>query len=221
MIVILRHYFDFLQLPSNPTRGIKVRGIQRMVAKDLLSTDRLYSIYENIEVSEQSPQQQRNKVIIGLIVFQGLDNSDLEALEIDDIQLKTGTVRIKGRTKKNERRIALQSIQMIDLYEYLQTIRPQLLKQKEQPTQQLLLPSNKGNSLSNVLIRIANEIRRQNEDISDLKQLRQSVIANWIKQHNVREAQYLAGHRYISSTEKYQQHNLDELKEEVERFFPV
>jgi len=35
-----------------------------------------------------------------------------------------------------------------------------------------------------------------------------------------RETQYMAGHRYISSTEAYQQNELEELSEEVGQYHP-
>jgi integrase/recombinase XerD len=41
------------------------------------------------------------------------------------------------------------------------------------------------------------------------------VITAWIKQHGLRKAQYMAGHRYVSSTERYNEDKLEELKKEV------
>ena len=40
-----------------------------------------------------------------------------------------------------------------------------------------------------------------------------SVIVKWLKQHNLQQVQYLAVHRYISSTESYQQNDIETLKE--------
>jgi integrase/recombinase XerD len=39
--------------------------------------------------------------------------------------------------------------------------------------------------------------------------------------YNLRQAQYLAGHRYISSTESYQQNEMEGLSEEVNQFHPL
>ena len=49
------------------------------------------------------------------------------------------------------------------------------------------------------------------------KQVRASVIVKWLKMYNLREARYLAGHRYVSSTEKYKQNDLEGLQEEVQK----
>jgi hypothetical protein len=36
-----------------------------------------------------------------------------------------------------------------------------------------------------------------------------------------REIQYLAGHRYVSCTESYLQHDMDELIEEINQYHPL
>src|SRR5690606_24381110 len=53
------------------------------------------------------------------------------------------------------------------------------------------------------------------------KQIRASVITKWLKTYNLREVQYLAGHRYISSTEGYQQNDMEGLKEEIQQFHRI
>ena len=53
------------------------------------------------------------------------------------------------------------------------------------------------------------------------KQIRASVITHWLSQYNIREVQYMAGHRYISSTERYQQDDLENLHELIESLHPI
>ena len=53
------------------------------------------------------------------------------------------------------------------------------------------------------------------------KQIRASVITKWLKQYNLRETQYLAGHRYISTTEGYQQNDMEGLSEEINMYHPL
>ena len=42
-------------------------------------------------------------------------------------------------------------------------------------------------------------------------QLRQSVITEWLKEKGLRQVQYMAGHRYVSNTERYLTTNLQDL----------
>lgn len=45
-----------------------------------------------------------------------------------------------------------------------------------------------------------------------LSHLRHSVVQNWLKRHNLRQVQYMAGHRYITSTEKLLEGDYESLK---------
>ena len=60
-----------------------------------------------------------------------------------------------------------------------------------------------------------------NLSVLNAKQIRISVITEWLKMYNLREVQHLAGHRYISSTESYLQNDMEGLKEEVQQFHPL
>ena len=64
-------------------------------------------------------------------------------------------------------------------------------------------------------------IRKTNPGIQNPKQIRASVITTWLKDHNLRQVQYMAGHKYVSSTERYQANNLDNLKSKLEKFHPL
>lgn len=65
------------------------------------------------------------------------------------------------------------------------------------------------------------KLRRINLNVKDIKQIRASVITYWLKTHNIREVQYMAGHRYIPSTERYAQDNLENLHEMIESLNPI
>ena len=64
-------------------------------------------------------------------------------------------------------------------------------------------------------------LKAKHEQLLNVKQIRTSVIVKWLKQYNLREVQYKAGHRYISTTESYQQNDIEGLKEEVNQFHPL
>lgn len=65
------------------------------------------------------------------------------------------------------------------------------------------------------------KLRRINHNVKDTKQIRASVITYWLQHHNIREVQYMAGHRYISSTERYVQDDLESLQEVIETLHPI
>ncbi|MEN8119752.1 MAG: tyrosine-type recombinase/integrase [Bacteroidota bacterium] len=54
------------------------------------------------------------------------------------------------------------------------------------------------------------------------KTVRQSVITNLLKQGNdLRIVQAFAGHKYPSTTEKYRQTGIEELKAGIEKYHPL
>jgi len=48
----------------------------------------------------------------------------------------------------------------------------------------------------------------------------QVAITHWLKQYNLREVQYMAGHRYVSSTEAYPVNNMEDLRADIDQFYP-
>ena len=57
--------------------------------------------------------------------------------------------------------------------------------------------------------------------IISAKQIRSSVITEWLRKNNLRQVQYMAGHKYVSSTERYQCNNLDDLQNELQQHHPM
>ncbi|MGV7108138.1 tyrosine-type recombinase/integrase [Flavobacterium sp. U410] len=229
----LKIYFNYLQegnyRTDNPITNINIKGKVKTVLGNLLTADELEDLYYSYETKEEDLARKRNKIIIGLLVYQGLQTKELQYLKEEHIELYKGKIHIPGSTKTNGRTLELKPWQLMEMMEYLQEIRPQLLSQTHchaEPvsasTTDNLFFSNYGNTnLHNVLKKISDELKLINYNYQNAIQIRNSVIVNWLKQHNLRKTQYLAGHRYISSTERYQQDNLEELHDMVNTFHPI
>jgi site-specific recombinase XerD len=69
-----------------------------------------------------------------------------------------------------------------------------------------------------VTAQLLKHLRRINGAVKNLDQLRASVITYWVKIYDLRKAQYMAGHRYVGSTEAYKQQLLDQLQADVKKF---
>jgi integrase/recombinase XerD len=65
------------------------------------------------------------------LVYQALLPAELEMLKTTDINLEKGTVYIKGTNKTDSRELQLKPKQVMLFYEYLNGIRPKLLKGSE------------------------------------------------------------------------------------------
>jgi integrase/recombinase XerD len=59
-----------------------------------------------------------------------------------------------------------------------------------------------------------------NPKVLSARQLKASVIVHWLKLYNLRQVQYMAGHRYVSSTESFLVNEMDEMIGDIEKYHP-
>ena len=163
--------------------------------------------------------------MLSIIIYQGLTKSDLEVLKPTHINLKKGKIQIPENGRNNERTIELKVFQIIGIQEYINEIRPELLKTTGKQTAGLFTgsgtSSGTSNKLNNTFMPIRKKLRNISDEFKDMKQIRASVITNLLKHKNLREVQYFAGHRYVSSTERYLINNIEDLKKEVDKYHPL
>ena len=98
----IKHYFDYLVsvdvLVDNPASSIIIRGGKRKKLYSILSKQELENLYHNFSfpINEKLKNvnwyiaglqaYQRNKIILGLIIYQGLNPSDLGRLKLKDLK---------------------------------------------------------------------------------------------------------------------------------------
>jgi integrase/recombinase XerD len=222
-LAFLNHYFMWLvkegQMLERPTSNIHIKGIQRKHLHHVLKAEQLEALYNSFDSAD--PSGMRNKVLLGMIVYQALRVEELTNLTVADILVREGKVRINSGRKTSGRAIKLEPHQIVDLLEYMGSARKELLAQTGKSTNQLFLSSGTGSQLLNTLQYILTQLKKRNPAVKNWKQIRASVISHWITIYGLRKAQYLAGHRHISSTEEYKQQDLDELQGDIDKFHPL
>jgi site-specific recombinase XerD len=244
---ILKHYFDYLihtqQREDNPAKAIKIRGTKTKNQYPIFSKQELESIHHNYTLLEETSRnnsrnwfeksllsRQRNKTILSLMIYQGLATDEVNRLTLQDVKLKEGTLFIAGTRKSNERELALKPQQVMELMEYQLTTRAALLKSKTAASQTQLYfiaspgaasPAGKTEDGINIWKRLSQEIKTTHKKFINFRQVRASVITHWLQQYNLRQVQYMAGHRYISSTESYLSNNMEELQNDIDQYHPI
>jgi len=210
----IRHYFDYLiseqRLDYNPAANLFIRGIKRSIPAGLLerqALDDLYAAY-----CRDGAQGLRNKVLLGLLVFQALRTGELLQLQTSHVQLSKGLIEIPGNFRTEARTLKLEAGQMLPLQSYLSGLAT---------GQPLFTDAGKVSQLHNRLAVLMGDLRVMNPGVKNASQLRQSVIAEWLKIKDTRYVQHWAGHRYVSSTERYQTHQLAALQADLNRFHPL
>lgn len=218
----VRHYYNYLKtiqkVTKNPAAELFIKGAVRRIPHDLFSTEKLEEIYTGF--NQTGIVGKRNKILLGLIIYQGLNTTELSLLEPIHLRLREGKIDIPGTNQKNRRTLKLEAHQMIDLQEYVGNTRDLILAITEKETSRLFTSMGSSYNLANTLYKITKTLKKQHTDFKNLQQLRQSRIALWTKQYDIRQAQYLAGHKYVSSTERYEKTNLEDLQKELNKHHP-
>ena len=234
----IKHYFGYLALTDqaleNPTTHIQVRGIKRKILYDILSKKELESLYNSFEIPDEESNDRnqnwyttsilagkRNKVILGLMIFQGLGAQELGRLTEKDLKLREGKIYVSGSRRSNERTMKLEAHQILDIMEYTLKTRNEILQLTGKKSESLLVSAGSSEYFRSIIQKLMQRLRKQNSKVTSAKQVRTSVITHWLKIHNLRETQYMAGHRYVSSTEAYLVNDLDDLQEDIVKFHPI
>ena len=206
-------------IKNNPAETLRMRNITRKLPHDLLNKKTTEKIYK--EYPENTISEKRDKLILSLITYQALTTGDISKLKIKNINLKEAKIHIPQNGRNNPRTLNLKAFQIIPFQTYINNIRPDLLKITNKQNNRLFISSGTSNNLENTFIAIRQKLKQQHPEFKDLKQIRASIISQMLKYKNIREVQYTAGHRYVSSTERYLINNIEDLKKQVNKYHPL
>jgi len=210
----LDHPCQHLYLKDKINRAIPI--------ENLYTPEQLQSFLDNYQyrpLRNHSPKkqyiEQRNKVILSLLIYQALTTLEITQLEVENVHLEKAEIFIKSNVKNKGRTLHLKAGQILLLHQYIHETRPQL-----NPKDQTLIVNYKGHPIRpDSIIESINQPNQ--ERISPFK-IRQSVIAHLLKQGNdLRIVQVFAGHRSSASTEAYRQTGLEELKASINKHHPL
>lgn len=215
----VRHYSNYLILQGkrndNPAAGIFIKGLSRKLPINLLSVEEMEELFKQYSI--QLNVDSSKKIMLGLMIYQGLMGGELMRIESQHIKIKEGKIFIKGTKRSNERLLDLQALQITELQNYLNANK---FKEGAMFTEQKLKILSDKN-VKNRVQYMFDQLKKLNPKVINAKQIRSSVITEWLRKNNLRQVQYMAGHKYVSSTERYQTNNLDDLQNELQQHHPM
>ncbi|QHS58045.1 tyrosine-type recombinase/integrase [Chitinophaga agri] len=222
----IKVYYDYLcytgERLDHPGRNIRLRDRRSrdIQLQDLFSSRELEVLLER---KERYPLLSlRNKVLMSLLIYQGLTVSELAGLVVTDVLLEKGVVYIKRTAVTNRRELPLKPDQIGWLGIYLSAVRPGLLGGLES---EILLIGQRGKGM--VASDISKHVKRSYKGLYrgrevSAQRIRQSVIANlFIQGCDIGVVQQFAGHKYPSSTERYRQDDVYRLQSAIELYHPI
>ena len=225
----ISHYYRYEQL-DDVAYGVRVHGTEYAAPQQLLSPEELASVYEAYETREDSVYfYLTDKVVLGLIVFQGLELGELERLELRDLDLAAGTLTAPAGRLRQSRVLKLDARQVLPWREYLTSVRWRLgsVYEGEGLSERLLSPqADVRDRMHHQCKRLSARVKQQASErlgltVTKLGQLRQSRIAAWIDAYGLARAQYLSGLRSMQSVERYRRDGWDDLARQMGKFHPL
>jgi integrase/recombinase XerD len=154
------------------------------------------------------------------LIYQALRLKEVAQLRLKDIDLEAGTVYTKGMAKTLPRTLKMKPKQIMLFYKYIHEVRSKVIKEN---TSQLILNLRGGRMTADSINYLVETFKPLFPDRNlNAKTIRQSVITNLLKQKkDLRIVQVFAGHKKPSSTERYRQTGLEELKAAVMKYHPL
>lgn len=220
-LAALRTFFHFLvqqgAINANPLAEIDTPKIGQSLPK-VLSVAEVDTLLQR--PIPPTTLALRNHAMLHLLYASGLRVSELVNLPITSCNLTTCHLRILGKGNK-ERMVPFSTSTGILLGEYLEQVRPLLLKGKSSP---MLFCSNRGKAMSRY--RFWQIIRAVALQAGIAKEISPHVLRHSFATHllaggaDLRSVQMMLGHTDISTTQIYTHVDTDRLKSIHRRFHP-
>lgn len=221
----MKKYYDYLleigRREDHPCRNFFVRNQRnkQVIHQDLFSTHELEMMLEREE--RYADLQQRNQVVISLLIYQGLHSREISNLNLSNVDLDSGTIFIRATPKVSQRHLEITNKQYRLFDRYLNEGRKALLRDDNQAF--VLGKLGTRMSVDDIHYLVSTFKGLFPDRNLTPATIRQSVIANWLNEKKLplEQVQLLSGQKWISTTIKYKQVNIDEQRKLMNRFHPL
>jgi integrase/recombinase XerC len=222
----LRAFFRFLvregRSPADPTAGMPLPRTERRLPRPL-SVDDCETLIEAVDAAADRPAELRDRALLELLYGAGLRVGEAVALDVRDVDLHRGEVRVLGKGGK-ERVVPLPAAARAALGAWLDSRRhPGLLAEP------LFVSLSRGakrrrTRLGERDVRRVLSRRARRAGIADRvhpHRLRHSYATHLLDMGaDLREIQELLGHESLATTEKYTAVSAERLVEVYDRAHP-
>ena len=214
-ISTLKSFFKFLLkegfIKTNPALSIPYPKLEKNLPKFLTEED-MRRLLDSLPESKFS--QLRDKAIFELLYSSGIRISELINLDVDDVDLISGIIKVKGKGKK-ERLLPIGETAQKVLREYLR---------KRASSEKALFLNKFGRRISKVGVFKA--IKKWVKFLGLKENISAHVFRHSFATHllnrgaDLRSVQELLGHSSISTTQVYTHLTIDRLKEVYKKSHP-
>lgn len=199
-LVALRQFLAFLvkrgELKVNPAQGIKAPKVGKHLPKNIDAEQ----VTQLLNIQSDKPLAQRDLAMMELMYSSGLRLSELQGLNLDNMDLTNGEVKVLGKGNK-ERIVPIGSKAITAIQNWL------VVREQFQPKENALFINQRGCRLSHRSIQLAMEkwgkIQALDTHLHPHK-LRHSFATHLLEaSQDLRAVQELLGHSSLSTTQIY------------------
>ena len=179
LLCMIRHYCNYLiseqKRNDNPAAGVFIKGLIRKLPAHLLSIEEMEELYQQYSI--QLSVDSSKKIMLGLMIYQGLTVEEIMRVQHQHIKLKDGKVFIPGTKRTNERLLHLHAVQITALQNYLTKKK---FKEGAIFKEQIKQPISERN-INNRIQYMFSQLKQLNAKVINAKQIRSSVITEWLR----------------------------------------
>lgn len=199
-LVALRQFLAFLvkrgELKVNPAQGIKAPKVGKHLPKNIDAEQ----VTQLLNIQSDKPLAQRDLAMMELMYSSGLRLSELQGLNLDNMDLTNGEVKVLGKGNK-ERIVPIGSKAITAIQNWLAA------REQFQPKENALFINQRGGRLSHRSIQLAMEkwgkVQALDTHLHPHK-LRHSFATHLLEaSQDLRAVQELLGHSSLSTTQIY------------------
>lgn len=199
-LVALRQFLAFLvkrgELKVNPAQGIKAPKVGKHLPKNIDAEQ----VTQLLNIQSDKPLAQRDLAMMELMYSSGLRLSELQGLNLDNMDLTNGEVKVLGKGNK-ERIVPIGSKAITAIQNWL------AVREQFQPKENALFINQRGGRLSHRSIQLAMEkwgkVQALDTHLHPHK-LRHSFATHLLEaSQDLRAVQELLGHSSLSTTQIY------------------
>lgn len=218
----IKAFFHYLVMEEvikvNPTELLEAPKLKRKLP-DILSVEEVELLFTGIDHSK--PEGQRNRAILETMYSSGLRVSEVTALQITNMYLDVGFIRVIGKGNK-ERLVPIGDTAAKHIGLYRESVRSKLEPKKGQ--EDILFLNKRGSALSRVMIFYIIKEAAQNAGIR--KNIHPHTLRHSFATHlveggaDLRAVQEMLGHESITTTEIYTHLDRKFLRQTLEKYHP-
>lgn len=217
----IKSFYRFLLLEkwieTDPTELLEAPKIG-LKLPEFLSVEEINNIISTIDLSKA--EGQRNKAILETLYSCGLRVSELTGLNISDLYLDEGFIRVKGKGNK-QRLVPISPLAIKEINLYFMDRNNMIIKKG---FEDILFLSRRGTALSRIMVfhivKVHTELAGIKKTISP-HTFRHSFATHLLEGGaNLRVIQAMLGHEKIATTEIYTHLDRDFLRSEILNYHP-